>query len=148
MRILVKATKTAYIVPYSDSIEITKVVNGKTIRTGDYTQGYDNPFWVKAFVSSPKGMATVDINGVNVPEQRVMVINNDRDYITDNPLKEADIVLLPINPLSQSDDDVLELLLDEGKLSSFAKENFYAYRVSNIAVFDYHFRFTITRIEI
>lgn len=148
MRILVKATKTAYIVPYSDSIEITKVVNGKIIRTGDYTQGYDNPFMVKAFVSSPKGMATVDINGVNVPEQRVMVVNNDRDYIKDNPLKEADIVLLPINPLSQGDDEVLPLLLDEGKLSTFAKENFNAYRVSNIAVFDYHFRFTITRIAI
>lgn len=148
MRILVKATKDAYIVPYSDSIEITKEVNGKTVRTGDHTQGYGTPYYVKAFVSSPKGMATVDINGVNMPEQRVMVVNNDRDYIKDNPLKEADIVLLPINSLSQSADDVLELLLDEGKLSSFAKENFNAYKVSNIAVFDYHFRFTITRIAI
>lgn len=148
MNILAKATRTVYIIPYSNSIEITKTVGDKTIRTGEYTQGYANPFWVKSYVSAPRGLSTVDINGIKVPEQREMVVDNDRSYVNENPIREADLVLIPIETLSQSDDDVLALLLDEGKLSSFAKENFYVYRISNISTYDYHFHFTITRIEV
>ena len=148
MNILAKATKTVYIIPYSDSVEVTKEVNGKTIRTGEYTQGYGNPFCIKAYVSAPRGLSTVDINGIKVPEQREMVVSNDRTYIRENPIREADLVLIPIQTLSQGKWEVLELLLDDGKLSSFAKENFYPYRISNISTYDYHFHFTITRIEI
>lgn len=148
MNILAKATRTVYIVPYASSIEVTKTVGDKTIRTGEYTQGYSNPFWIKSYVSAPRGLYQVDINGIKVPEQREMVVDNDRSYVNENPIKEADLVLIPIETLSQSNDDVLELLLDEGKLSSFAKENFYVYRISNISTYDYHFHFTITRIEV
>lgn len=148
MNILAKATRTVYIVPYSNSIEVTKTVGEKTIRTGEYTQGYSNPFWVKSYVSSPRGLYTVDINGVKMPEQREMVVDNDRSFVNQNPVREADLVLIPIETLSQSDDDVLALLLDEGQLSSFAKENFYVYRISNISTYDYHFHFIITRIEV
>lgn len=148
MNILAKATKTVYIVPYSDNIEITKEVNGKTIRTGEYKQGYDEPFYIKAYVSSPRGLSTVDINGIKVPEQREMVTDNDRTYVKENPIKEADIVLIPIQTLSQSEEEAIALLLDDGKLSSFARDNFYPYRISNISTYDYHFHFTITRIEI
>lgn len=148
MNILAKVTKTVYIVPYGNSIEVTKTINDKTIRTGEYTQGYSNPFWVKAYVSSPAGLSRVDINGINVPEQRTMVIDNDRSFVRENPIKEADIVLIPIETLSQSAEEVLPLLLDNGVLSSFAKENFYAYRISNISPYDYHLQYTITRIEV
>lgn len=148
MNILAKATRTVYIVPYSNSIEVTKTVGNKTIRTGEHTQGYSNPFWIKSYVSAPRGLYQVDINGIKVPEQREMVVDNDRSYVRENPIREADLVLIPIEMLSQSDDDVVELLLDEGQLSSFAKENFYVYRISNISTYDYHFHFTITRIEV
>lgn len=148
MNILAKATRTVYIAPYASSIEVTKTVGEKTIRTGEYTQGYANPFWIKSYVSAPRGLYQVDINGIKVPEQREMVVDNDRSYVNENPIREADLVLIPIETLSQSNDDVLELLLDEGKLSSFAKENFYVYRISNISTYDYHFHFTITRIEV
>ena len=148
MNILAKATRTVYIVPYAGSIEVTKTVGDKTIRTGEYTQGYANPFWIKSYVSAPRGLYQVDINGIKVPEQREMVVDNDRSYVNENPIREADLVLIPIETLSQSVEDVVELLLDEGKLSSFAKENFYVYRISNISTYDYHFHFTITRIEV
>ena len=148
MRILAKDTKTVYIIPFSDTVEVTKEVNGKTIRTGEYTQGYGNPFWVKAYVSSPRGLATVDINGINVPEQRTMVINNDRTYVQENPIKEADLVLIPIQTLSQSADEVTTLLLDDGKLSAFAKEDFCVYRIANISPYDYHIQYTLTRIDV
>ena len=148
MNILAKATRTVYIIPYSNSIEITKTVGEKTIRTGEYTQGYANPFWVKSYVSAPRGLSTVDINGIKVPEQREMVVDNDRSYVNENPIREADLVLIPIETLSQSDDETLTLLLDQGELSSYAKDNFYTYRISNTSTYDYHFHFTITRIEV
>ena len=99
-------------------------------------------------MSAPRGLYTVDINGIKVPEQREMVVDNDRTYVNENPIREADLVLIPIETLSQSDDETLTLLLDQGELSSYAKDNFYPYRISNISTYDYHFHFTITRIDI
>ena len=148
MNILAKDTRTVYIIPYSESTEVTKTVSGKTIRTGEYTQGYENPFAIKSYVSAPKGLYMVDINGIKMPEQRIMISDYDRDYDTENPVKEADLVLIPAHTLSQSVEDVLELLLDNGELSTFAKNNFTVYRVSNISPYDYHIQFTITRIEV
>lgn len=146
MKILAKDTKAVYIVPYSDSQEKTKVVKGKNIRMGEYEQGYGTAYWLKAYVSTPRGLATVDINGINVPEQRMMIVGKDCKY--DNTIHEADIVLLPKSKLSQSADVVAGLLVDDGELSAFAKNDFYAYRISNISTFDYHNQFTITRIEV
>lgn len=169
MNILAKDTKTVYIVPYSTSTEITKEINGKTIRTGEREQKYTTPFVMNAYVSSPKGLATVDINGINVPEQRLMVVDFDKDYeptgvtgVTgatgatgstgayeeETPIKEADLVLIPKSRLSQSEETIIELLLDnDGSLSTFAKEHFYAYRIANTSGYDYHYQFTITRIK-
>ena len=148
MNILAKATRTAYIVPYVDNTENTKVINGKTIRTGERTQYYGQAFWSDAYISSPKGLSAVDINGVNVPEQRTMVTENGKGKIVPSRIHEADLVLIPKSVLSQSADDITELLVENGELSSFAKSDFYHYRVSNISVFDYHFRYTLTRIDV
>lgn len=163
MNILAKDTKTVYIVPYDTEEEVTKEINGKTIRTGDHTTYYDSPFAIKAYVSSPKGLSRVDINGVKVPEQRTMIIDAEKYQYeaftwatgatgetgySDDGFGEADLVLIPSHTLSQSEEEILENLLDDWELSSFAKNNFYGYRISNISEFDYHFQLTITRIDL
>ena len=103
MRFLERIKKTVYYASYQDKVEITKEVKGKTIHTGEYTEGYTDPQEAELYVSTPTGETIYTPKGLVTQYTR-------RIYSTkDLGLKTDDVFWIDVSPEEKHDYRILNV---------------------------------------
>lgn len=92
MRFLERDKRTVYFAKYQDKVEITKQVKGKTVRTGEYTEGYTEPTEAVVYVSTPTGQTIYTPKGLVDEYTRRVYSETDLGLTTD------DVFWLDVSP--------------------------------------------------